>query len=369
MDKRHVIFSNYDDIKNPYYGGGGAFSIHEVAKRLVHRHNFRVTVLTGKYPACRNEIMDGVEYVRIGVSLFGPKFGQLLYHFFLIWNIMTRSFDVWIESFTPPFSTSFTPIFTRKPVIGLVHMLSGEDMKRKYKIPFHMIEHFGLKFYTRCIVLSEYFCTKLQRINRHMQIAVIPNGVDIQSFQTDRPEPKHILCIGRIEVSQKGLDLLLKSYSMVAHVIRLPLVIAGSGSANEVQKLKQLIRKFHLEEKVILLGKVLGTEAKKKLFSEAQMLILSARFETFSLVALESMASGTPLITFDINGLKWISSDVVIKVSPFNTKRFSEAILNVYNNVEMRKQMSRNGTAFVKSYDWDISAEAYQKIILSAIRT
>jgi len=40
-----IIISNYDSVKNPYYGGGGATAIHEIASRLTKK--FEVTVLTG----------------------------------------------------------------------------------------------------------------------------------------------------------------------------------------------------------------------------------------------------------------------------------------------------------------------------------
>jgi len=62
--KRRIIFSNYDDPKNPFYGGGGARAIHEVARRLAVRHD--VKIITGSYPGSRDEMVDGVSYTRIG---------------------------------------------------------------------------------------------------------------------------------------------------------------------------------------------------------------------------------------------------------------------------------------------------------------
>ncbi|MBX7180163.1 MAG: glycosyltransferase, partial [Saprospiraceae bacterium] len=122
---------NYDDIKNPYYGGGGALAVHEVAKRLAARQH-EVLVLTGKYPGCKDEIIDGVQYKRIGFHLLDARVGQLAFHFSLPWYAARLQYDIWVESFTPPFSTALLPLFTNKPVVGLTHLLGGKAMKLKY---------------------------------------------------------------------------------------------------------------------------------------------------------------------------------------------------------------------------------------------
>ena len=80
--KRRIIFSNYDDPKNPFYGGGGARAIHEVARRLAVRHD--VKIITGSYPGSRDEMVDGVSYARIGSDNTRVRRGnastRILYH-------------------------------------------------------------------------------------------------------------------------------------------------------------------------------------------------------------------------------------------------------------------------------------------------
>jgi len=53
--------------------------------------------------------------------------------------------ELWIESFTPPFSTSFVPLFARGPVVGFAQNPSGREMSHRYKLPFFLIERFGLR--------------------------------------------------------------------------------------------------------------------------------------------------------------------------------------------------------------------------------
>jgi len=139
---RNIVISNYDDVNNPYYAGGGSVAVHEIAKRLANDNE--VVVYTGRYPGSKDLVIEGVNYKRIGLGVGGPKFGQLIYHLILPFRVLVSKYDLWIESFTPPFSTSFLQVFTKRPVIGLVHMLSGDDMRRKYKLPFKVKDDYLL---------------------------------------------------------------------------------------------------------------------------------------------------------------------------------------------------------------------------------
>jgi phosphatidylinositol alpha-mannosyltransferase len=368
MDKRYsIVFSSYDDLKNPYYGGGGARAVHEVARRLARGH--RVTVLTGKYPGARNETVDGVRYERIGGWAARPKLAQLTYPLFLLAALKRKDFDVWIESFTPPFSTACLQLFTSKPVIGLAHMLGGEDMRRKYRLPFHWIERAGLKTYRRCIVLTKEFHDRIRACNAKADIEIIPNGVSRSDVDRDPEAPKsHLLFLGRIEVDQKGLDLLVRSYARVKEAIPYPLVIAGSGAPEEEERLRLLIRENGVEDRIELAGKVDG-QRKIGLLQGAACLAVPSRFETFSLAALEAMAFRVPVIAFAIPGLEWMPRSGVVKVEPFDEGALAQAMLSVSREGAPAHEAGNALTeAFWKQYDWDHVAERYEACIGKAIR-
>lgn len=361
-----IIFSNYDDAKNPAYAGGGAIAVHEVAKRLTEE--FDVTVLTGNYPGAKNEIIDNVTYVRIGLPLFPGPIGQLLYHFFLPWHVLTKRYDVWIESFTPPFSTSFIPLFTKKPVIGLVHMLSGQDMVRKYHLPFDHIENFGLKKYRHFIVMTKESAEQIKRHNPIADVKIIGNGVKQQPVREhgNFDEDAYLSFVGRIEIDQKGLDLLLEAYAEAIKKVDIKLKIAGSGSPKEMEHLSSLIDKYNLKSKVTLCGRIDG--AQKDMFLNTTSIgIIPSRYETLSLVALEMMSYGIPSIIFDIRGVKWIPSDAIVRVPPFDTTKLAEAIVSLVQNNELRQRLSKRAYAVSQQYDWSVIAKNYETYIKDVI--
>lgn len=355
--KKTIIISNYDDIKNPYYAGGGAYAVHEVAKRL--SKSFNVTVITGTYPGAKNQKIHGVAYERIGTDFGGPKIGQLMYQTLLPYHVSRKKFDLWVESFTPPFSTNFLQLYTKKPVVGLIHMLASEDMKRKYKLPFDVVENAGLKTYNYFISTSEIIREKIKQLNPKATIEIIPNGIEKIKLNTRRKK-EYILFLGRIEVNQKGLDLLLEGFKKIHKTVPYKLAIAGNGEEKQIAILKSLIVKKELEDSVVLLGRVDG-EKKKEVFEKSVCMVLPARFETFSIVALEALAYGVPLISFDIPGLSWIPNTCRVTVKSFDVQTLAKKIKSVSQDVVLQKQLIKNGKKLTEKYTWDHIAEKYQQ--------
>lgn len=357
--KPRIIISSYDDLQNPYYGGGGAVAIYEVFKRLTN--SFQVKVITGKYPQSKNEVIEEITYQRIGISLFGPKIGQLIFQLLLPLYVLTQKFDLWVENFTPPFSTACLQLFTKKPVVGLVHMLSGKDMLRKYRIPFYLIEYLGLKTYKYFIVLSEISQKMIASINKTSSFSLAPNGVHLPSRLVSylKRNKKSLIFIGRIEVDQKGLDLLIRALSLIKDEVPFNFIIAGDGQKKEVRKLDRLISFYHLQNKVELLGKVNG-QVKMNLFQQALMAVIPSRFETFSLSALEVFSYGIPLIVFDIEGLKWIPKNCALKIPTQDAEKLSQGILKLYQDTRLRNGLSQRSFALAKKYSWENTSLKYR---------
>jgi glycosyltransferase involved in cell wall biosynthesis len=360
--KKRIIISNYDDLKNPYYAGGGSRAIHETAVRLSRK--FAVTVLTGTYPGAKHGRVEGITYRRVGISFGGPKLGQLLFQLVLPYYVRTLSYDLWLESFTPPFSTGLLQLFTAKPVVGLVHMLAGVDMKRKYHLPFDLVEHLGLRTYRTFIATGDYAKQQILQANPEASVTVIPNGVTLPP-RFVRRKPRHILFLGRIEVNQKGLDLLLRAYKKIASKTSYPLVIAGGGEEKQVRLLKQLIAEAGLTDRVQYVGAVEG-QAKIRLLQKAACLVVPSRFETFSLVALEAIAAGIPLVSFRIPGLSWVPSGAGITVPTFKESSLGAAMHRVTMLPEHRTAVQT--TRFRRAYSWETIGGQYERFVASMLQ-
>ncbi|HSW88590.1 MAG TPA: glycosyltransferase family 4 protein [Candidatus Saccharimonadales bacterium] len=358
--KPTIYFSTYDDIKNPHYGGGGAMAIHEVAKRLTKQYTIRV--ISWNYSGKKEEMIEGVQYERFGYPFLSPKVAMFAYQIALPFVALRKEFDIWMESFCPPFTTAFLPLFIKKPIVGIVHMLAAEDMERKYKLPFHLIENSGIKLYKNLLVTSEALKRKIEEIHAVQSIIVISNGIDKVHKPIEKKQ-KYILFLGRIEVNQKGIDLLLVAFKEFAKKhTDYQLIIAGSGDKKEIEHMKEIIKKNELLKQVILKGKVSG-ESKESLLKNAACVVISSRFETYSLVALEAMAHGTPIVSFSIRGLSWIPQKIVKKVVPYNTVALSNALSTIVTNTALVSSMIKEGNMYAKNFTWDAIAQKYDEYL------
>ncbi len=350
-DTRHVVISVFD---HPRYNGGGQAVIEMITGRLAA--HFQVTVVTA---GRRREtlVRNGVQYRKLPVGWAGPRGGQLLFHALLPFAVWRIPHDLWIESFTPPFSTSFLPLFSRARVVGFAQSLSGEEMWARYRLPFFLVERLGLRFYRDVVVLNQADCARVRRYSPSAKVQVIPNGVDSRYLDLQRVGfGKHILFLGRIDIKEKGLDLLLAAYQRSG--LSMPLLIAGSGTRREERKLGDLLAVTG--GNVRWVGQVNGPD-KQELLEGSAFVVLPSRQETFGLAALEGMSYGKPVVHFDLPALRWMSGDV--RVPPFDVSALAGEIHHLAADEAARRELGRTAHAAAQRYRRDEAADCYFRLV------
>lgn len=356
-----IAFTDIDNLKNPYWGGGQALATREIGKRLI-KMGHSVIVYCSRYPGCQDYQEEGIIYKYIGVGTNYPKLNNLLYLLTLPFTVKNIKTDVIIEHFTAPISTCFTPLFTKIPVIGLSSFFAASNLQKKYKLNFSFIEKFGAKFYKYFIAMNKNYELKMKKLNPFIKSIVIPNGIDQRYFKLKTGEKNYILYIGRIDVYNKGLDLLIRAFAQAAKTIKDDLYIAGSGNKNDVNELKMLIDKYHLNKRIKLLGKVVGIK-KDIFFSNTKFSIFPTRFESQGMSALESMAFSKPVICFDLPELKWIKNDVAIKIKPFSIEDLAKEIIVLSADKEKRRVLGGRARREALKYNWEKTARQYDEFL------
>jgi phosphatidylinositol alpha-mannosyltransferase len=373
-----IVISIYDSPGNPHYAGGGTVMVREVSARLARR--YRVTVVSGSYPGCRSRRdadppPPGVRWVFLPVGRFGPRIGQLLYHLALPMVAALGRYDVWVESFTPPWSTSLLPLVTRRPVIGLAQMLAGVDATRRYRLPFDRIERRGLRRYRRVVVLNSADARKVAAASPRTEVIRQVNGVRLPADVTADGGGDAVLFLGRIDVEQKGLDLLVHAHASLhvnarAHTDRWTasppsLLIAGAGTPGQERALDQLLDRWRRDApglRVERLGRV-GGEGKDSLLRRCAVLVMPSRFETFGLAALEGMAYGKPVLVFDLPQLAWIPEGAAVRVPGFDVDALARALRELVTDRELRARLGRCGRQAALAHDWEQVAEGYETLL------
>lgn len=363
MQKMNIAFLDFDDLKNPLLGAGQARATYEVGSRLAAMGH-KVTVYCSRYPGYRDRTYHGITYKHIALGSKHLRLNNALYILSIPYYARQIKADVIIESFTAPVSTLLTPLFTNIPVIGLPSMFNAKEFSQKYGLPFHLWESLGSKVYKYFLPYSDVDSAKMKKLNPRIRYQITPQGVDESFFKIPHKKPKHILFLSRFEIHQKGIDLLLRSYAKVAKKIGYPLVLAGHG--NDTQKIKELISELGLEDKVSFAGSAYGKK-KEKLISEAVFVAFPSRHDEISLWALEALASGMPLVGFDLPECKWITAEASLKAKPFDLDAYAKLLLKATDK-KVNDKMRKEARILAKHYSWDKVAGMFDDFIVKVVR-
>ena len=148
------------------------------------------------------------------------------------------------------------------------------------------------------------------------KVSLVPCGVDLEVFRPlDQKSvrsrlglngEKILLYVGRVEPI-KGLDLLVETAAQMdfAEGVRMMVVGADVNGDREMHRVKQLAKERDLEDKIDFVGQV-DHDDLPLYYNAADVCVVPSYYESFGLVALESMACGTPVVATRVGGLSTI---------------------------------------------------------------
>jgi D-inositol-3-phosphate glycosyltransferase len=222
------------------------------------------------------------------------------------------------------------------------------------------------------------------------KVTVIPPGVDTSRFYpipADEakeyigipPEDRMVLYVGRIE-PLKGLDVLIEAmgnYCQHSNTDQAHLhltVIGGDPDASsekmsaEMTRLKELRELYGLEQMVTFRGKQ-DQDTLPYYYSAAEVVVVPSHYESFGMVALESMACGTPVVASQVGGLAYLVKDGVTgyTVPVGDPQELCIHLRDLIEDRQLRKQMGEQAARFAQQYAWEVIAtriiDQYKELI------
>jgi len=210
-----------------------------------------------------------------------------------------------------------------------------------------------------------------EHIVRRERIRVVPNPVYIAakgSAVRGRKGPCYtIAAMGRL-VPQKGFDYLLRAFQLCsARHSEWSLSIIGEGS--DRHSLEDLRSQLGLAEKVRFLGTV---KEPSTLLRQADLFVLSSRFEGFPLALIEAMACGLPVISVDcptgpaeiirngIDGLLVRSGDV---------SALADAMDRLMSDANERESLASRAVEVVERFGVDKITGLWDEVLKAVVGT
>jgi glycosyltransferase involved in cell wall biosynthesis len=125
----------------------------------------------------------------------------------------------------------------------------------------------------------------------------IPGGLDAARLRRELSTGSECvaLYIGRLDVTQKGLDLLLRGLAEAASQIEIRLVLAGPDWKGGRRRLERLAVDLDLSDRAVFWGPAFG-RLKFELLAGADFFVHTSRWEGLSFSVVEALAMGKPTL-------------------------------------------------------------------------
>ncbi len=210
-------------------------------------------------------------------------------------------------------------------------------------------------FTNKIIAVSEYVKNQLiaTGVDKNLIMTVL-NGIDINKYNEiyDTQSIKDniglkdefiLLQIGRLEVD-KGHEYLLRVIPYLKKdKYNIKLLLVGDGSLRKY--LEDLVNDLGISKQVNFLGYV---EDIKPLIAISDVFVLPSINEALSIALLEAMCMNKPCIASEVGGIpEVINESCGILVSPKDTTGLKDAVIKLYDNIELVHSMGNTGRQIV----------------------
>ncbi len=218
------------------------------------------------------------------------------------------------------------------------------------------------------VTLSSWLTEQVkQSMFQGFSIHHIPNGIDTEAYQPLNPERcrevlgipggKRVLMFAaqNLNDSRKGGNLLVRALNGLPPSLKRETILLILGDRGEgISKTVGI--------PALSLGYVSSDRLKSIAYSAADLFIFPTRADNLPLVLQESMACGTPMVSFNVGGVPDLVRPGVTGylAEPDNTQDFYDGIVHLLEDEKQRETMSQNCRAIALSeYPIELQAKRY----------
>jgi 1,2-diacylglycerol 3-alpha-glucosyltransferase len=197
-------------------------------------------------------------------------------------------------------------------------------------------------------------------------------GIDLERFKPTNdgqylkqvfavPSNKPVLLyVGRLD-KEKRIDLILRTLPDILRVTTVHLVLAGVG--REKQNLEKLTEKLGIKNAVTFTGFVPDRDL-QNIYRIADLFVIAGIAELQSIVTMEAMASGLPVVAVNAMALPELVHDGEngYLFSDGDRGMLAEKVIAILSNQPMRAQMSQRSLEIIRDHDINRVMDKYESI-------
>lgn len=320
-------------------------------------------IITAKREGVMPKNRQGVKIVEIENE--NPKMGTYnqskIKRFKLFLNKLRsqRSFlnksKKYIDEFLPDLVHVYSPIpilcgiyARRKYGSKIVMSLHGSDV---YRISQTKILGKVLEIPDVVTAVSENMEDALPKVNLKRPIQYIGNGADLEVFKNNHlNRKKQFIHVANLRW-QKGQKYLIEGFAeFLQNHGEYRLLIIGEGEERE--NLKKRCKELKVENSVVFMG-TQGRSFIADQLNESKAFVLTSVTEGFPKVIIESMATGTPIISTDVGNVRRVVGAAGIIIEPKKPEKIREAMEQMIASEEHWNRMSVEGEKNSSQFSWE----------------
>ena len=229
-------------------------------------------------------------------------------------------------------------------LFGAGSLYIGPELRKHYEYQLQKLD--------KTIVLCQDDAHKY-----HFPVEVIYNPLTLEPGKPSQGDSKRFLAVGRFSHRHKGFDLLIEAFNIFAKNNKeWTLDIVGEGVEEPLYR--KMIADYKLGGRITLHP---FTNNIQQYYTNAQVYVLSSRWEGFGLVLVEAMAHGLPIVSSDLPTSKEIMGDFGMYFTNGNVNELAEQLHNAAE-IEWDKK-SEEAIQIAQRFNIQHIIEQWNKII------
>jgi glycosyltransferase involved in cell wall biosynthesis len=202
------------------------------------------------------------------------------------------------------------------------------------------------------------------------KVAVIPNGVFFEEYNKPKklvsrdkygiPDGATLLLfIGQLR-KFKGVDYLIKAFKILCDFNKKLYLIIKTQVPILLPEYQNMARRLEINDKIVFISENLLQSDLVDLYYSCDIYVHPSLAECLSLVILEAMACGKPVVATNVGGTPYevIDGKTGFLVKPGDARELSEKIKILTSDPELMKFMGKNGRERVRrNFTWESAGE------------
>jgi glycosyltransferase involved in cell wall biosynthesis len=274
------------------------------------------------------------------------------------------------------------------PIIGTNHLMPENFFNaiRWTRPLYRLLKEVGWKvlvsFYNLCDIVTSPTETAVRLLVNHglrKKALAISNGVDVKRFNPSNDgshlkrmlgipsSAKVVLYTGRLS-GEKKVDVLIRAAKIVLERVEDVYFVIG-GRGREMEYLISLSRRLGIYDRIRFPGYIPDPDL-PSLYAMADVFAMPSDAELQSIVTLEAMASGLPVVAADA----WALPEIVhhgengFLFAPNNSEEMARWILELLEDPSLRRRMGIKGREIAERHEFSKVVDEFEKAYMLIAR-